>query len=249
MRRTRFHSRMNTLLQKIHAHIREALYTRRGATHRPQDVPRHQHKSYPRMRTIQLPQPAATANALDETIRARRSYNGSDAGAPITPAEYGTLFGLAVGKRRDSQGRHYPSGGALYPVETYLVTDGMSGEGLSVFHYNPTEHALEYLWPAPDIALKDLALRPASLQFSAMLIFTAVWERSSAKYGDLAYSHALLEAGHMSENVLLVATALGIGARPMAGFHDALIKKSLDTDDGEQPIHSIVLRKHGRLRM
>ena len=62
------------------------------------------------------------------------------------------------------------------------------------------------------------------------------------KYGDFAYTHALLEAGHMSENILLVATALDLLCRPMAGFNDELIPKLLDLDpEEEQPILTIMI--------
>jgi SagB-type dehydrogenase family enzyme len=79
-----------------------------------------------------------------------------------------------------------------------------------------------------------------------MIVFTSVWNRSSAKYGDLAYQHALLEAGHMSENILLVAGALHIGTRPYAGFDDAILEQLLDLGDGEQIVHTITVCKSKR---
>jgi SagB-type dehydrogenase family enzyme len=101
------------------------------------------------------------------------------------------------------------------------------------------------LWDIPQkIGVKDLVRYPEWLYPSALMVFTGVWKRSSAKYGDLAYIHSLLEAGHMSENVLLVATVLGLETRPMAGFNDQLISELLDLkEENEQPVHSITLSK------
>jgi len=65
-----------------------------------------------------------------------------------------------------------------------------------------------------------------------------VWKRSSPKYGDLAYQHALLEAGHMSENILLVGCALDLEVRPHAGFDDFTTCTTLDLDEEEeQAVH------------
>jgi SagB-type dehydrogenase family enzyme len=134
----------------------------------------------------------------------------------------------------------------LYPIETYLITGALEGHGASVFHYEPTVHALERLLELPhDFDMKTLAKRPDSLRVSSLIVFTSVWARSSAKYGDLTYAHALLEAGHMSENILLVSTALGLRTRPMAGFDDALVTNILDLDeDCEQAVHSITISGH-----
>lgn len=52
----------------------------------------------------------------------------------------------------------------------------------------------------------------------------------------------MLEAGHMAENVLLVATALGMSTRPIAGYDDAALAKLLDLDERiEQSVYSIAL--------
>lgn len=233
---------MNSFILRIHEQIRAALRTRRGATHAPKDVPRFLHKSYPRMPRIALPQPTPLTMRLDEALAARRSSETGDPNASYTKEEIGSLFSHALGARRDRH-RNYPSGGALYPIETYLFTNMLEGVAPGAFHYEPTAHALEELCPLPP-ALKLVALTPnARPPLSAVIVFTAVWERSSAKYGDLAYSHGMLEAGHMSENILLVAASLGLEARPMAGFDDALITKLLDLDLGEQPVHTILLSK------
>ena len=92
------------------------------------------------------------------------------------------------------------------------------------------------------MTIKELARHPEDLLFSSLLIFTAVWKRSSAKYGDFTYTLALLEAGHMSENVILTAGALDLRTRPMAGFDDDRILSLLDLDpEEEQPVHTITM--------
>jgi len=236
---------MTSFLSHLHTELRRTLLTRRGATHHPDDVERGLHKSYPRMTQIALPEPLALDARLEETLKNRHSAQEGDATVPLTLQECGTLLGLSLRKRPNESRRNYPSGGGLYPVETYLISTALESQTPAVFHYNPSEHALERLWDVPEyFDIKNIAKHPESLTLSTLIVFTGVWERSSAKYGELAYLHALLEAGHMSENILLVGTALNLNVRPYAGFSDERVAKLLDIDeDNEQTVHSITVCK------
>jgi SagB-type dehydrogenase family enzyme len=186
--------------------------------------------------------------SLQEALRIRQSKSSGNPKIPLTLQEVGTLFGLSLRKRPNAMNRNYPSGGGLYPIETYLISSALEDDTPAVYHYDPTMHALERLWDLPQtFVMKDIAKRPESLSISSMIVFTSVWKRSGAKYGDLAYLHSLLEAGHMSENILLVGGALGLQSRPYAGFSDTLVSQLLDlNEDMEQAVHSITLCKGTR---
>jgi SagB-type dehydrogenase family enzyme len=234
---------MNFFLSDLHSDLRGTRLTHRGATHRAEDVPRGTHKAYPRMEQIKLPVPEKLHATLQEALQKRISYFGGSDTTMLSLETCGALFSLALGKRNGSHHRNYPSGGALYPVETYLISAALEGSAPAVFHYNPSGHSLEKLWDLPrGFDMKELARHPKEQLFSSLIVFTAVWDRSSAKYGDLAYQHSLLEAGHMSQNILLIAAALGLRTRPMAGFEDDLIVSLLDLDPvKEQTVHTIVM--------
>jgi SagB-type dehydrogenase family enzyme len=197
------------------------------------------------MRQIQLPQPEKIDTKLMDVLRSRTSARGGNLHIPLTLQELGTLVGLALEKRPDSLHRNYPSGGALYPIETYVISTALESQEPGVFHYNPSAHVLERLWDLPkDFDMSDTGKYPAFLVTSTLIVFTSVWKRSSAKYGNFTYGVALLEVGHMSENLLLVGTALGLNLRPFAGFNDDGIAKLLDLDETqEQPVHAITISK------
>ena len=237
-------------LPHLHADLRGTRLTRRGGTHHPKDVPHGVHKEYPRMLQVSLPEPEPLTTTLSDALLNRRSRSTGNADMPVTLREMGTLLGLSLRKHAPDihHGRRYPSGGGLYPVETYLISTALESQTPAVFHYNPTTHALERLWNLPpNFRMNDIAKRPENLSISGMLVFTGVWKRSSAKYGDLAYLHTLIEAGHMSENVLLSGCALGLSMRPYAGFDDNLIISLLDLDEEqEQPVHTVTLCKKPR---
>lgn len=237
---------MNPFLAHLHAQLRRARLTREGTEGQQGDIKHFTHKSYPRMPQIPLPDPANLNCPLADALGARKSATGGNADEAISLRELGTLFGLSLRERPDRR-RNYPSAGALYPVETYLLSISLEGQQPGVFHYEPAAHALERLADVPPrFDMKKLAANPDTLPLSGLIVFTGVWGRSSVKYGDLAYLHTLIESGHMSQNVLLTATALNLEARPYAGFNDRLVAELLDIDESEeQAIHSITLSKKG----
>lgn len=48
-----------------------------------------------------------------------------------------------------------------------------------------------------------------------------------------------MEAGHAAQNLLLEATALGLGATPVGAFDDAGVCRLLRLPDGETPLYLI----------
>jgi len=232
---------MSTFISRLHEELRAARATRRGATMRPDAVPVGLHKEYPRMPRITLPQPKKITAGLDDVVRKRRSFSKAISSEGFTIKDIGTLLGLAIGTAEHEPLRNYPSGGALFPIETYLIGNVLRGRSPAVYHYHPKSHALEHLWDLPSFSTRDITTTHSAPVGSALLIFAAVWERSSAKYGEFTYVHGLLEAGHMAQNIHLVATALGTKSRPIGGFDDAKVARLLDIGEHEQAVYAIIL--------
>jgi len=202
------------------------------------------HKQYPRFKNRTLPQPVITASLL-ETLRMRRSGSTGTAHR-LTDAHLGSLLGAAasVASHPDHQGhRPYPSGGGRYPIEIYLITTEDTSNTPYVAHYHPTNHALELLWPLPDnLEFTALTTGNTTFKYSTLIVLTARWQAQYDKYRDFTYNLALLEAGHIAQNILLCATALSLHARPFCGFDDLSIIDTLDINPSEeQPVYLIAL--------
>jgi SagB-type dehydrogenase family enzyme len=195
------------------------------------------------MPQIPLPAPIAIDMTLSDALLKRNSYRTVSPGTLISLSSISTMLGWSIGLRADGK-RPYPSGGGKYSIETYLIAQGVDSLPMGVFHYSPERHVLEHLWDTPaETKLCEGSPHDAWAEHSsALIVFTALWERSFPKYGDFSYALSLLEAGHMAENTLLAATALRIGACSMSGYNDANVSALLDIDnDTEQPIHTIAL--------
>jgi SagB-type dehydrogenase family enzyme len=66
------------------------------------------------------------------------------------------------------------------------------------------------------------------------LAVAGTFARSRAKYGLRGYRFALLEAGHLVQAALTVATALGASTLPWGGFIDAAVDAHLELDGLER---------------
>lgn len=234
----------NPFIAHVHEYIRVGRRMRRGAAgHTTSAAPQGECKEYPRMERIALPAPRALPHNIADVLVARHSASDCKDATPVTFAELGDLLGHALGLRAGER-RRYPSGGGLYPIETYLFIKTLTDLTPGVYHYQPRAHALERLWHLPyeEGSRWHTVPHPFIIEAPILMIFTSVWERSSVKYGDFAFELALLEAGHMSQNILLVATALGLSSCTFAAFDDAVITEVLDLDPSrEQPIITIAL--------
>jgi SagB-type dehydrogenase family enzyme len=54
--------------------------------------------------------------------------------------------------------------------------------------------------------------------------------RTRFKYGQRGYRFTLLEAGHVGQNLVLAATALGLGSVAVGGFFDCRVEELLSVD-------------------
>ncbi len=133
------------------------------------------------------------------------------------------------GQKRRAQ----PSGGARFPIEVYPIVF-RSGEDLKsgLYHYNVKAHKLDVLWDREfqDQELDQLFTYPWAKDAGLALIMTAVFWRTQNKYRERGYRFVLLEAGHIGQNVYLIAGALGLKCCALAGTRDENLEKLIDID-------------------
>ena len=204
----------------------------------------------------ELPPPRRPGLPLWEAIAARRSCRDF-VDAPIDARDLATLLQAAYGVTHalgEAGGPHslplraVPSGGALYPLELYAAVLRVDGLGNGLYHFDPLRPGLAVVRDAlgsEEVAL--LSTYPEIVRCCAALIFVAcVFGRTRFKYGLRGYRFALLEAGHVGQNVLLAATALGLGAVPLGGFYDRPTDEFLGLDGvNESTLYTLAVGKSG----
>lgn len=185
---------------------------------------------------IGLPTPRkAGPLSLEEAIAQRRSVRRYVQHKP-SDEEISQLLWAAQGITDARTGfRAAPSAGALYPLEVYLVTPQ------GVYRYLIDGHALVNVGEGDvrmALYLAGLAQSPI-LESSLVIVVTAVYERTRAKYGDRAERYAMLEAGHAAQNILLQAVALGLGGVPIGAFNDEAVQKAIGCPADHRPLYII----------
>jgi len=188
--------------------------------------------------SIALPQPVLDGKlSLEKALLSRRSVRDFKDQA-LTLAQLSQLLWAAQGIT-DPQGfRAAPSAGALYPLEVYMVVGKVEGLPAGVYKYRPRGHQVVRVLSGDrrkEVARAALD-QEALKQGAAILLFIGVYERTSWKYGERAERYVHIEVGHAAQNVLLQATALGLGAVPVGAFQDEEIKKVAALLEDEHPL-------------
>lgn len=142
-------------------------------------------------------------------------------------------------------GAEAPSAGAIYPMEIYLVAGDVNELEAGVYKYNPKRHSLDKtlqgdkrndLWKA--------CLNQSSvLKAPASFVVTAIYEKIKAGYGERGVRYAIIEAGHISQNIYLQAEALGLGTVAIGAFFDDNVAGTLEVPARETPLYVMPVGK------
>jgi SagB-type dehydrogenase family enzyme len=201
---------------------------------------------------IPLPAQALLQRPLGEVIEGRRSQRAFGC-EPIATAGFAALLnaGYGVTGSFESQDdrpalplRAVPSGGALYPLELFAAVLRVGELEPGLYHFDPLTPGLEVVRLSLGAeALAELSTYPEVVSSCAVLVFVAaIFGRTRFKYGLRGYRFALLEAGHVVQNLALAATALGLAAVPLGAFYDRRTDAFLGLDGvNESTLYTIAV--------
>lgn len=132
--------------------------------------------------------------------------------------------------------RTVPCGGARHEFETYLIIRKVEGLQPGAYHYLPMEHALEFLHPvenAEETITQSLSGQSWASKANVVFYWAMVPYRAEWRYGIYAHRTALIDIGHVGQNLYLTAGALGLGCCAIAAFeHEKCCEVfSLDGED------------------
>lgn len=211
---------------------------------------------YEGLEKLSLPDPETDLDVdLSEALAHRRSarvYTGEG----LSRQRLSTLLAHACGvngrlggardgplSEVDNLARTYPSGGGLYPVEIYfaVLNEGPDLD-TGLYYYEPDDHALRvlerggpgYAEEVAEMFVAPEVFEPASASVCCLL--TGAFWRTKAKYGPRAYRFVLQESGHLVQNVLLVATAMGLGGIPIAATYEDQLNEFVDVNGVDEAV-------------
>jgi SagB-type dehydrogenase family enzyme len=198
-----------------------------------------------------IPERLQSFHALTRARRSRRDFDGR----PLARQEFDALLLTACGVTgalpwagREVKLRAYPSSGALYAVEIYPIAFRVEGLQPAIYHYRAAENALEVvrapIEPERVVAAALPVEREMMASVAAMVCLVGHLPRHERKYGQGGYRMMVAEAGHISQNLVLAATALGLSARPFGGVFDDLLNADLGLDEEREQFLLSVLVGH-----
>ena len=186
-----------------------------------------------------LPAPMFNSEtSVEEALSKRRSVRDYTI-EPLSLMEVSQLLWAAQGITEKTHSlKTAPSAGALYPLEVYLAAANVKDISAGLFKYDPGSHSLKKIVDGDKRQdISDASLRQDAIEeCSAIIIITAVYERTSVKYGRRTERYVHMEVGHAGQNIYLQAVSLGIGTVMIGAFQDEALKKVLDLPANEFPL-------------
>jgi len=217
---------------------------------------------------IRLPRYKNVRAPIGSVIKSRRSVR-SYSGKAVSMAELSTILYHGNGISGRLQMEHLPetatfgrlegldlrtavSGGALYPVELYVLALNVEQLVTGAYRYLPRFHALKPIGPlGRSFSISGMAQFGEIEVEKASFLLAYVYNvfENARKYGESGLAFALIEAGSIATNVHLICTALGAGSCDVGSFSKHRFERLLDADGiSRHMIHLTVIGKGERAR-
>jgi nitroreductase len=149
---------------------------------------------------------------LEEILGTRRTVRRFT-NVSVSEDNINKLLWAAQGITSPKGKRTAPSAGGLYPVSIYTV--------ITVEEKIKIAEASRQLWIS---------------NAGVILILSAQYSKMASKYGKRGIRYSLIEIGHIAQNILLQAVALGLGAAVVGAFRDQEISKILGLSEDLTPV-------------
>lgn len=176
---------------------------------------------------------------LSESLLERRSVR-SYSPETITEEDLSLLLASACGISDPVNGlRTAPSGGATYPLDLYVVSE------TGVEEYVPEDHSLVVIKEGD--TRSSLAHHSYRQSFIARapvtFVICADYPRITSRYRDRGIRYAILEAGHIAQNIHLACVSLGYGSVAVGAYDDDDVANALGIEGRGHVIYLITAGK------
>lgn len=199
-------------------------------------------KEYPRSPRIYLPKPPELRHTLSQAILERKTERKfSDQPLDLVTLSALLFWSAGLVHGPSSFRRPHPSGGSRFPIETYCAIFRGGEVEKGIYHYNVKAHALEKIRAGDAEIVRHALPYDFAREAAAIIMLTCVSDRTLGKYGSLGYKLALLEGGHIGQNIYLTGATLGLGVLSLGGVDDQSAAKALDLGEEEALFYQLAI--------
>ena len=135
--------------------------------------------------------------------------------------------------------RTVPCGGARHEFECYLALRNVTGLEDGLYHYLPMQHQLEFLGPRADLTdfiSRSVCEQSWAAKANAVFYYSCVFYRAEWRYGIWAHSPILMDSGHVTQNLYLAATSIGLGGCAIAAVDPPAANEAFGLDGEEETV-------------
>ncbi|MFH5882206.1 SagB/ThcOx family dehydrogenase [Liberiplasma polymorphum] len=154
----------------------------------------------------------------------------------LTMDELSYLLYMSIGIKqtlKTNTRRTVPSAGARHAFDMYILVNNVKGLQKGVYRYSALTHKLviENIDNTLVDKITKASLNQVMIKNSAVtFILVADPYRMSYRYSERGYRYLFLDAGHVSQNIYLVAETLQAGTVAIAAYDDDLMNEALNLD-------------------
>ena len=133
--------------------------------------------------------------------------------------------------------RTVPCGGARHEFETYIAVLNVEGLKPGIYHYLPMTHQIELLSEPENLEEfvgESLDGQTWGAKANAIFYYSVVNYRAEWRYGIFAHRIILVDAGHITENLYLAATSIGLGSCAIGAVNGKLCDETIGLDGEEE---------------
>jgi SagB-type dehydrogenase family enzyme len=197
-------------------------------------------KAYPGRPRLPLPKPTGGGGApLDPLVR-RFAPAPALEGEGLSLDSLSRLLHLSYGVTAEGPQplRAAPSAGALYAGEVYVVAERVEGLAAGVYSYHAPTHTLVFIRSGPRTReVADAVEASAAIEGAPIgVLLTNVFLRYTHRYANRGYRYALIDSGHIGENLRLAAAGEGQGVVSPLRFHDDALNALLGIDGRSEAV-------------
>jgi len=176
--------------------------------------------------------------SLESAIKNRRTIReitGKSVPSDCLEKLVWSAFGKTLTYRGDIY-RTAPSAGATYPIEIYLFVERVEGYQNGIYIYNTDSEKLEIY--KPGVYLPEAQKMSWDQEFVSLsnAVFVMVYNprKIESEYGNKSRDYALLECGHIAQNI-----TLKLGSVPVGAFSQRRLSGLLDLKSGKTPLYMV----------
>ena len=133
--------------------------------------------------------------------------------------------------------RTVPCGGARHEFECYFAVRNVDGLEPGLYHYLPMHHQIEYLGTVEDLDVwikESLCGQAWAATANVVFYYSAVFYRAEWRYGISTHRVLLIDAGHITENMYLAATSIGLGGCAIGAVEGKCVDDAFGLDGVEE---------------